>query len=175
MGRRAQLMAKFSRKAENIVRNTKRQNCLILMTNHVQSMIMGFGVTTPGGDAKNFLSSVRIHVTKRDDVTEAGYQLIGKVAKNRYGYNGRQFSVYNLAGWGFHPGLTAVYDCINLKLATKERTIKMGGKTYGFASQLPQHIDDDEFFQPFFDTLRRNKAVFAAKPEIIIEKEEDDE
>jgi len=67
------------------------------------------------------------------------------------------FFLFNLAGWGIHPGLTAVYDCLLLGLAKKERVVKLGDQSFGYMKDLIDGADDLEMFAPFIKALKEYK------------------
>lgn len=152
MGRRAKLMAVFSRKTIYTLR-VKELPANIFLINHVQQLIGGKigGSTTAGGDSKKYLSAVRIRLSNAERFDDGSYLLRGKVEKNRFGYGQGEFYMCCLAGVGFHEGLSAVFDCVSLGLAKRERTVKMGEDSYGFISTLftKAHKGEEAVFEPF--------------------------
>lgn len=175
-GKRAKAMNQFARKATFAIRMAK-QPTLYFLTNHVHPiMTLGAGVQLPGGEGQKFLASIHLHLKKKLEITEdGGYLIEGKVEKNRFGYWNRLFHIYYLAGWGIHPGLTAVYDCIKLGLAKKDRTISLNGKSYGYGSKLLDKVDDPEYFEPFTQALEQISNInFSESKEDEDDVEEDD-
>ena len=61
-----------------------------------------------------------------------------------------------LGGKGIHIGLSAMYDCKVLKLATFGKSVTMNGVKYGSMRTIvaKAHAGEDEFFQPFIDALK---------------------
>lgn len=151
MGQAAKRMAQFVRRARYHLFH-KEKPSLVLMTNHVHPNIGFFGEHTAGGVKKEFLSSVRIRLTvKKENIFDDGSVIIhGKVNKNRWGITGRTFNLFYLAGKGLHMGLTSVVDAILLKIAEKDRVIKLDGESYGyFKKDLIANADDAKLFVPF--------------------------
>lgn len=154
MGRRAQLMAQFSRKAVNEIREDRNRS--IFMINHVHPNIGGMGTVTPGGETTKYLTALRLRVKRKEEFPDQSYVIEGTVVKNRFGYKERKFYIFMLAGTGIHLGLTAMYDCFILELAERPRNIvKMDGISYGHLSKFTKsaHAGENEIFQPFIDKL----------------------
>ena len=158
MGRRAFLMSQISKKGIRVLRGTNKD---ILAVNHEYPVIGGRGKKTPGGEVKEFLFSVRIRLSRKYlkgkyvEYPDGSYILEGIVKKNRWGYDNRTFNIFVLAGKGIHLGLTAMYDCVALGLASSERVVKIGDKSFGAAKNMTDKAKagDDEFFVPFFEAL----------------------
>jgi hypothetical protein len=157
MGRRAFLANKVSRKAIKLS-NVKRVPYVVLATNHVHSVIGGRGTLTPGGKGKEYLSTTRIRLSVKEQFDDGSTLIGGKVDKNSFGYSKRSFYVFNVAGWGIHPGLTALQDCVLLGIATNSRVVKLGDKSYGYLKQIIAQADDQELFQPFLDALKASSG-----------------
>jgi RecA/RadA recombinase len=155
MGRRAFLMAQFTRKALKIMRSEEPKT--IFMINHAYPRIGGRGLDTPGGEVKKYLSSIRISVKRKyikgkyEEYPDGSYIIEGTVVKNRWGLKDRVFNLFVLSGKGIHLGLTAMYDCINLGTAKRDRTIKIGDNSFGTMKECVQqaHNGNDDFFEPF--------------------------
>ena len=77
-----------------------------------------------------------------------------------------------MGGKGIHIGLSALYDCKRLKLASFGKSITMNGEKYGAMGFVISKAlaGDDEFFQPFIDALKDPSKI--AK---VDSKEEEDE
>lgn len=163
MGRRARLMAQFSRKAIYALRTADDYKSLFLI-NHQHPKIGGRGFVIPGGETKGYLSSIRIHLkrkyrgSKEELFPDGSYVVEGIIKKNKWGFNDNTFHLFMLAGKGIHPGLTALYDGIELGLVDRSRTIKIGDNSFGYLKDVVQkaHEQNNEFFQPFFDVLKDN-------------------
>lgn len=174
MGRRAFLMAQFTRKALKLMRSDDSKT--IFMINHAYPKIGGRGLDTPGGEVKKYLASIRIAVKRKylkgsyEEYPDGSYIIEGTVVKNRWGLKEKTFNLFVLSGKGIHIGLTAMYDCISLGLATKERTIKLRTQSYGTMKEIVSqaHEGNDDFFNPFIEALHeitQIKEVFEDKNE----------
>ena len=163
MGRRAFLLAQFTRKCLRILRNENAPS--IFMINHAYPRIGGRGIETPGGEVKKYLASMRIQVKrvyykgKYEEFPDGSYVIEGKVIKNRWGYKDKTFHLFVLAGKGIHKGLTAMYDGIQLGLVGRKRVISIGEETFGYLKDVVEKAQegDDKFFEPFFEVLRNPK------------------
>jgi len=160
MGRRAFLMAQFTRKGLKLLRSAESKT--IFMINHAYPKIGGRGMTTPGGEVKNYISTIRIQLKRKyikgkyEEFPDGSYIIEGTVVKNRWGLKDRTFNLFVLAGHGIHTGLTAMYDAINLGLVTRGRTMKIGDKSFGTMKEIVQkaHEGNVEFFEPFHSLLK---------------------
>ena len=165
MGRRAFLMAQFCRKALKILRSKEDTAPTIFMINHMYPRIGGLGQSSPGGEVKKYLASMRLQVKRRyykgkyEEFPDGSYIIEGKVLKNRWGYKDRQFWLFVLAGKGIHKGLTAMYDGIQLGLVNRKRVISIGDSKFGYLKDVVEKAQagDEEFFEPFFEVLRNQK------------------
>lgn len=159
MGRRAFLMAQFTRKALKIMRSEDSKT--IFMINHAYPRIGGRGMDTPGGEVKKYLSSIRISVKRKylknkyEEYPDGSYIIEGTVVKNRWGLKDKVFNLFVLSGKGIHIGLTSMYDAISLGLAEKGRTIKIGDSSFGTMKEIVRqaHEGNDDLFIPFQDIL----------------------
>lgn len=161
MGRRAFLMAQFTRKALKLMRTSEPKT--IFMINHAYPRIGGRGLDTPGGEVKKYLASIRIAVKRKyvkgkyEEFPDGSYIIEGTVVKNRWGLKDRVFNLFVLSGKGIHLGLTAMYDALNVipNIVTRSRTIKIGDQSFGTLKEVVQeaHAGNDEFFIPFRDIL----------------------
>src|SRR3990172_3590173 len=153
-GRRAMIAAQHARKVINAFRQ-KEVPSILFITNHVHQNMgtLAKGTHTAGGKTKEYLATTRIRIYKSKDYDDGSVLLKGKVEKNRFGYSKRQFQLFNLAGWGIHPGLTAVMDCVLAGVAIEDRTIRLGDTKYGYFSKMIEQANDAEMFQPFVEAL----------------------
>ncbi len=157
MGRRGLVMAQFSRKALKLCRSSKTPKT-ILMLNHWYPKLGGRGYSTPGGEVKRYLTSVQILLKQTETFPDKSYVLEGTVKKNRWGYPGKQFCVFMLAGHGIHLGLSAMYDCLIYKKAQRIKSTGIGVKIEGQKFTIRELVKEaktgnDEHFQIFKDTL----------------------
>jgi len=154
MGRRAKLIAQFSRKLTHKLQTNPDVG--VIMLNHQHPRIGGRGMTNPGGETMKYLATEKIHIAQTKDQFSNGVCLLGTVKKNRFGYRDNQFHIFILYGYGVHDGMTAVMDCKRYGLATKSRTIKLGDQSFGYMKDILKKAEegDDEFFEPFHQALR---------------------
>lgn len=167
MGRRALALAQFSRKIGHVVLNDPHK--IILLNNHVLDRIGSRGTYTPGGDTKNFMIVVSIRLKRAyyknayEEFPDGSYVLEGRIEKNRVGFENRIFNLVVLGGKGIHVGLTAMYDCIQMKIAERGRANKvtMGDINFGTFRTIfaKAHEGDEEFFSPFIDALKVSVPV----------------
>ena len=153
MGRRAKMVASFSRQMMGILR--KQPYKAVFMINHVHASMGGFGTVTPGGVSKNYLSAVIMRVKRKEEFDDQSYVIEGTVRKNRFGYRNRKFYLFVLAEKGIHLGLTAMYDCFLLGLAERGKTIKIGDEKFGYLKGLVDKAQagENEIFEPFIKLL----------------------
>lgn len=171
MGRRAKLMAQFSRKAINEIRTDRNRS--IFMINHVHQNIGGMGTTTPGGETTKYLSAVRLRVKRKEEFPDQSYVIEGTIVKNRFGYRDRKFYIFMLAGTGIHLGLSAMYDCFIMELAERGKVVKMDGQSYGYLKDLVKagHEKRNEVFLPFIEkSNKKGMKLVAEEPEVIEEE-----
>ena len=162
MGGRGFIMAQFSRQMIKLFRS--EENKVLFMTNHWYPKLGSYGYTTPGGEVKKYLATVRIKLERiivdktggKKHFPDGSYVLLGTVAKNRWGYQDRTFNIFVLAGLGVHIGMTALWDCVALKLAKYYKTqVFIGKESIGklghFAKAAKQ--GETEVFAPFHKLL----------------------
>ena len=158
MGRRALLVSKLLRRARNRIR-TRESAFSLLCINHQHPNIGSYGNVLSGGKTQEYMASnlIELSVYKDKDhwFDDGSHILNGKAEKVKFGPSGNKFQVFNLSGFGPHIGLSAVIDCIVMGLATKERTIKLGSKSFGFLKDLIESAKkgQNDTFQPFLETL----------------------
>jgi RecA/RadA recombinase len=161
MGRRAMIMAQFTRKAMKMLRFTDGNT--ILAVNHWYPRIGSRGYQSPGGEVKNYLFSVRILLKRKHEFLDGSYILEGTVRKNRWGYKDKVFYVFILAGRGLHKGLTALWDCVLLDKAKygKGGYVKIEKENMGRLSALAKKAKEgnDEIFEPFMELLNEEERM----------------
>lgn len=154
MGKRAFLMAQFSRKVIKLVRFN--QDKTVLMINHWYPKLGGYGYDTPGGEAKKYLASVRIKLKRGEDFPDKSYSLSGTVVKNRWGYQDNTFQVFMLAGFGLHAGMSALWDCITYKIIKRGKGgLFYGSERLGILGHYARAAKEgkEEMFDPFYKLL----------------------
>ena len=155
MGRRAIIMAQFSRKGTKLLRYYPDKT--IIAINHWYPRIGTRGYDTPGGEVKKFLLTVRILLKRKQEFPDGSYILEGNVRKNRWGYKDKSFYVFMLAGRGLHKGLTSLWDCVLSGKASygKGGYVKIEKENIGRLSALAKEAKqgNDEIFEPFMELL----------------------
>lgn len=163
MGRRARLAGVLSRKLVHLNRFRTSPVASIIISHVAASMSMtptNTGSSTTGGETKKNLSKVRIKLRKMpeptmQDLNDNAYVIEGLVEKFNFGKDKRKFYCVVLGGRGIHVGLTAVYDCKMMKLASFGKSVTLGKEKFGNIRTLIQkaHEGETEIFQPFMDAL----------------------
>ena len=76
--------------------------------------------------------------------------------KNRWGGKGGEFLVCVLSGYGIHKGLTALFDCVELGLVQRKRTLKIGDESIGYLKTYFEYAREgnENEFQVFYDLLK---------------------
>ena len=160
-GRRATLMGILSRRLLPTVHpRTVGSERVYFLINHWYQKVGGtkYEYQSPGGNIKNFLCGMRIHLKReRKPYPDGSYIIRGRIDKNRYGFMKKEFTVFMKAGVGIHRGLTAIVDAVNAGKATKKKTVKIGDESFGYFTKIMENEwENDEFFQPFYDALKDN-------------------
>lgn len=164
MGRRAKFVAQIARKSIRNLRDLEIAKALFIV-NHVAAVIGGRGHTTPGGESVKFLGAVRLMVWQDEIITNSKDEMVafvaqGQVEKLRYGAKGRKFKFVVIPGYGVSRELTALIDCVELGLATRKTTVKVGKDNIGYLSKLVESARSgyDKTFEPFFSALDKYKS-----------------
>jgi RecA/RadA recombinase len=171
MGRRARLMAQFSRKAIKILRDEKFGKCVFLI-NHQHPIMGARGVNTPGGETIKYLCAARVRMSRKEAFPDYSYVIEGKVTKNRFGYKDTVFHIVNLSGKGIHRGLTWMYDGFLNKTIERDRgRVKINGESICTLKEafIQAHAGNNDFFLPFRDAVYK----VSASPEELVEQEEE--
>lgn len=173
MGARAKMVNAWMRDIDDKLQNRPTPGMVIAL-NHVYKGGMGErlspGVvvwTTPGGEGKEFIAAIRIHMWK-DKAIEDQVATVsrGVVTKNRFGGSGGQFHIAMITGVGLSPGLTALIDCVELGLAKRSDQVVLLGqngqpdKKMGKISTWVQAAAsrNDAEFEPFYEVLRQTES-----------------
>ena len=163
IGLRARAMAQVSRRAAANLR-TGASPSAVFFINHQHPIIGGRGHTTPGGVVKGYMSGARIQTWVKERITSSEGELLGilcegKVRKLRFGGAHRVFQFVIIPGQGISPGLSAMFDCIELGLAERKSTIKIGKKSMGRIGRLMEAGREGReiAFAPFYEQLEKEK------------------
>ena len=164
-GKRAQELAKFSRRASNSLRLSDDPK-LLFVINHVQpSMVNQYAHVTPGGTAISYLTRYRLWMRKSEDVLDsqgtwvkitAEKKTFGGVDPKCMGY------VFIIPSYGVSPEMTAVFDCFEFGLATRPNgtgNVKVGEVSTKRLRDLLEIATDPDadktIFLPFYQALLR--------------------
>jgi hypothetical protein len=182
VGNRGSGMAQFSRKSIKVMRDEEEKGFprSIIATNHALPIIGGRGKWTPGGEVKRYLFSLQIDMKRKyvsggyEEFPDGSYVIEGTVVKNRWGIRGRKFNLFILSGRGVSDELTAVYDCLILNLAKKDRVIKIGDSSFGYLKNIVDEARNNNtvFFEPFFELLEKHEQEHIENNEEIKENDE---
>ncbi|NQU82876.1 MAG: recombinase RecA [Parcubacteria group bacterium] len=152
MGRQARLLSQAMRKLAAIISQT---NTIVIFLNQTRmkiGVIFGSPITTPGGMALKFYSSVRIQLSRVAQIKK-GDQIIGsriraKVVKNKVAapFKSVEFDIY------WNEGISRTADIVNTGL--KYGVVQKSGSWFNYKdTKLGQGIDGAKNF------LKENKPV----------------
>jgi recombination protein RecA len=166
IGRRARAVAQFVRRCETwlLAEALAGRYKVVLVVNHVLSVVGGRGHYSPGGDTKNFAFSSRNWMYRVDSQFPDGcFQAEIKLEKLRRGgtHKDRKGIVFIIPGIGVARGMTAMLDCVRLGIAKRGTTVKIGDKSVGRISTLIKHEMDGNYnkFKPFFEELEAYEST----------------
>lgn len=153
MGKRAQLVGKFSRDVTDAVRRVHGQDVpkIAIAINQIRKM-MGTkidGWATPGGDAIKEAAMARIRISRDWELSKAydgtgKFVATGELEKLRFGGRGREFKFFMIPGYGPHPGLSALYDGFDMDAVERGSVVKFKGKSLGYLSKLVQQAENGQ-------------------------------
>lgn len=165
MGVRARLVAKISRKFSWGLINAEQPGAIFII-NHQHEVIGGMGHTTAGGVTLKYHSRARIglwsEAIKLSD-SVVGYLIHGTVEKLSMGKTGRKFQCILVPGYGISPEMSAMFDCFELGLAKRDKSIQVDGQSLGYLSKFFEAAPEgnSDLFTPFYakleDYVRENK------------------
>ena len=171
MGRRAFDLGQFYRRVLRPLRASEKPKALFVV-NHKYQKMGGMGHTTAGGQTPRNLSAIILHIQldSFDELPDGRNITIsrGEVKKLRFGGPGGLFRFAIVPNVGIHIGLTAMYDCIEEKLADRGTTLKLKGKSLGRISKLFDAAMEgkDSVFEPFEEALlKHTKGVILCQDE----------
>jgi len=184
IGVRAKVTADFARRTANKLLMCPEPKAMFVI-NHVHDPIGGRGHITPGGETLKYMSNVRLWLYRIETLKDGSFCAEAKVEKLKYGgVNPRRKGlIFIIPGFGVSPEMTAVFDCIQLGLATRGNTVKMDlldNKTGKFKSRSMGFLEKNLVewakegkafqFEPFFEALAK-----AEEGDAINAEEDDDE
>lgn len=134
--------------------------CIAFATNHVHSIMGSRGTVTSGGMAVLYNTGTRLRLSKVEEFNNEVITVEGRVDRLKFKPGvelaEKFWAVISPKTHGFHPGLTALYDCEKYGLCTRENgTIKIGAKSFGRLNTLCDKANDDDLFKPFFELLKK--------------------
>lgn len=168
MADRAKFMKDLTSRVEAKLMNRQTPAAFVAL-NHVTESLdpRNRSAVTPGGTGLKFHGAIRINLWKKeffpkitdDEKTRTlkGFVSEGTVEKNRFGGRGRKFRIYIVPGRGVHLGMGALFDAINLKLASRSKTgtISIGDTKVARIGAFVKAAWDgqDEMFDPFRELI----------------------
>lgn len=129
MGRRAQALAKFSRRWGPIVQYMKKDQ-LVILVNHMLQSFDGFGKISPGGDTPKFWINARLWISRTETFDNGDFTSKVEVEKLRFGGKTprkkgkdsvRSCEVVFLQGLGISPALSNLWAAMKLGLARRQK------------------------------------------------------
>ena len=152
MGRQARLLSQAMRKLAAIISQTKTIVIFLNQTRMKIGIVFGSPITTPGGMALKFYSSVRLQLSRVAQIKK-GDQIIGsriraKVVKNKVAapFKSVEFDIY------WNEGISKAADIVNTGL--KYGVVQKSGSWFQYKdTKLGQGIDGAKNF------LKENKLV----------------
>lgn len=159
MGIRAREVGKVATRMSLIT--YKETPSVYFVVNHKHAVLGGRGHLTPGGKKLEYLAGVRVYIWNKEVIKTGdeiiGYLVGGTCEKLRWGGKGRQFQFIILPGMGVSKDLSAMFDCFLYGLARREKTVKIGDKSFGYISKIFEQArkGNVEKFAPFHDELKK--------------------
>lgn len=164
--KRARTMGESARWAMSALRQSEDPG-LFIYVNHERDTMGGRGTHTLGGQGLKDRAAVRMNMWRKthrmtsDKKQILGFEVEGRILKNRYGGKGDYYNLYFLEGKGLHPGMTAILDGEKFGIVEFSTTVKLHGESMGYinATFLEAALaGDDEPFEPFFKALEELEA-----------------
>jgi len=178
MGLQARLMSQALRK---LAGNISKTHACVIFVNQIREKIgvmFGSPITTPGGRALKFASSIRLQIRKMENV-KSGMEIIGarteaKVVKNKFAppFRNADFEII------FGIGICKYGDVIDMGLKTKVLTQKGSWFTYGEErigqgrERVKQNMRDNP---ELFDRILQDVKVQLNEPGIADDTKDKDE
>lgn len=163
MGKRAREIGQFCRRALTYLRDPAVSPKAVFVVNHAYARLGGHGFATAGGRVLEASKQVSVSMFRGDQFDPKSerddFIVEGRVTKLRYGGIGRKFKLACILGRGIHIGMTALLDCVDLEIAERGQTVKIGKTSVGRLKTLVEAAanDDDKKFAPFIEALAAHK------------------
>lgn len=180
MGTKAREMGQIARRFIRSLQLSESPHTII-MTNHEHPNFQSIGFVnatiTGGGEAKKYMSQIRIRLTdayiKKETMKDTSFSgsvkfdgswlVEGKVNENRFGISDQKFWVFMVGGEGIHAGLTSMMECLlygyaksSAQSLKESATISLDGTSYGKLGKIIRDRSDDDVFVPFKNALKSN-------------------
>lgn len=186
---RARIVSAFTRALPQALRWREDSPFATMLLSHKTNPMGGgaptnTGAPTTGGEVKKNVVKVRIALRRMNELSfemdsqknlyeKNAFILEGRAEKNNFGRDDKRFYVAMLGGAGIHAGLTAMYECKKLGLATFGKSGNLDGKRFDSVAKMVAyaHAGEDEPFQIFHDALKDPSKVAKVKEE----REDDDQ
>ena len=160
MGRRAQTLAKFTRRYVSWL-NSVEEDKLVIVVNHQLFDLQGYGKISPGGDSLKFGIGARLWITRSETIENAEGAFEAELQVDKLRFGGRpapkekkeQVSrVVIIPGIGVSPELTALFDA----MAVRDKTYAK--RAAGIVSYRLNESDDWEKVGKLVDVVARVKS-----------------
>lgn len=160
MGRRGFIMAQTSRKLIYHLRQTDRPKFVVMVNHEYQNLGPYGGRVTPGGKAKEYLSSQRITMYNKEKLEWGDMHVAMRCDKKRKGgvQKDARGYVYIIPDYGVSPEMTAAFDCLIAGYAERKTSgLWLDGKNYGRIRDLRDKVisGDTEWAIPFMNMLTK--------------------
>lgn len=174
---RARIVSAFSRALPQALRWREDSPFATILLSHKTSPMGGgaptnTGAPTTGGEVKKNVSKVRINLRRLQEPSfemdsqknlyeNNAFILEGKAEKNNFGRDDKKFWVAMLGGKGAHVGLTAMYECKRLGIASFGKSVNLGGQKFDSVAKMTAHAHagNNEIFEPFISALQNPSKV----------------
>jgi RecA/RadA recombinase len=184
---RANAIGPWANKMHHVTTNPSNPDKIWFATNHILQNIGGkfVGNYKPGGRKVSGVTSIHMDVSQAYVKNKAvrfpqGRLIMGKITKNNFGREDITFQLFVLGGYGIHPGLTAIYDCVEYGYAKIDRSVSLNGEKLRGMKYYLENWEDETVFEPFISCLQDNHqdivdGFMGKKPAKKKEEQEEDD